>query len=199
MQLTEKRMYYPEEYPALEEVAESKSKYVDGEIIPIVGSSTNHNQIAFNLSTELNFAFKKLDYEVYLGDVRLWIPAKRIYTYPDVMVIVEKPEYFNNRPDIITNPKVIVEVLSKSTKDYDPSGKFEAYRTIPSFEEYILIDQTQIYIKQFCKTENKRWIFREYNQENEEIIFNSVPFQIALMEIYSKVNFASSKTTEEES
>ena len=198
MQLTEKRICSPEEYLALEEVAESKSEYIDGEIVPMAGGSTNHNKISGNFYAELNFAFKKLDYEVYMGDVRLWIPAKRIYTYPDVMIVVEKPEYFNNRTDTITNPKVIVEVLSKSTKGYDRSDKFEAYRTIPSFEEYILIDQTKIYVEQFYKTENKRWIFSEYNQEDKQICLNSVVLQIALADIYNKVNFEAPETTEQE-
>ena len=89
MQLTEQRYYSVEEYLALEEVADYKSEYIDGEIFPMAGGSTNHNQIALNFSTELNFAFKKLDYRVFMSDVRLWIPKKRIYTYPDVMVVCE--------------------------------------------------------------------------------------------------------------
>ena len=189
MQVTEQRYYSPEEYLALEEVAEYKSEYIDGEIYPMAGGSTNHNQIALNFSTELNFAFKKLDCRVYMGDVRLWIPKKRIYTYPDVMVVIGEPEYFNNRTDTITNPKVIVEVLSKSTKEYDRSGKFEAYRTIPTFEEYILVDQTKIYVEQFYKTGKKRWSFGEYDAEDEAIALNSVSFEISLADVYNKVKF----------
>ena len=189
MQVTEQRTYSPEEYLALEEAADSKSEYIDGQIFSIAGGSTNHNQIAGNLYAELNFAFKKLDYRVFMSDVRLWIPQKRIYTYPDVMVVVGEPEYFNNRTDTITNPKIIVEVLSGSTKGYDQVGKFEAYRTIPTFEEYLLFDQTKIYIEQYSKTANKRWSLREYDTEDTAITLASVQFQISLANVYNKVKF----------
>ena len=189
MQVTQQRYYSPEEYLVLEEAADYKSEYIDGEIIPMAGGSTNHNQIAGNFYAELSFAFKKLDYRVFMSDVRLWIPQRRIYTYPDVMVVVGEPEYYNNRTDTITNPRVIIEVLSPSTKGYDRSKKFEAYRTIPTFEEYLLLDQTRIYIEHFSKTDNKRWSFGEYNESDEAIALSSVSFEIALADIYNKVNF----------
>jgi Uma2 family endonuclease len=195
IQLTEQRFYSPEEYLILEEAADYKSEYINGEIFPMAGGSTNHNQIALNFSTELNFAFKKLDYRVFMSDVRLWITKRRIYTYPDVMVVVGEPEYFSDsstgtlrdRTDTITNPKVIIEVLSDSTKGYDKNKKFQAYRTLPSFEEYLLIDQTKVYVEQYSKTGNKRWSFCEYDTEDEAIAFTSVPFQISLADAYNKV------------
>jgi Uma2 family endonuclease len=189
MQLTEQRYYSIEEYLALEEAADYKSEYIDGEIFPMAGGSTNHNRIAGNFYAVLNFAFKTEDYDVFMSDVRLWIPKKRIYTYPDVMLVVGKPEYYNNRTDTITNPRVIIEVLSPSTKRYDRSKKFEAYRTIPTVEEYLLLDQTRKYIEHFSKTDHKRWSFAEYNESDEAIALASVSFEIAMADIYNKVNF----------
>ncbi|MBW4639444.1 MAG: Uma2 family endonuclease [Gloeocapsa sp. UFS-A4-WI-NPMV-4B04] len=189
MQVTNERTYSPEEYLALEETANSKSEYIDGQIFPIPGESTNHNQIAGNLYAELNFAFKTQDYEVFMGDVRLWIPQKRIYTYPDLMIVVGELEYFGDRTDTITNPKIIVEVLSGSTKGYDQVGKFEAYHTIPTFEEYLIFDQTKIYIEQYSKTANKHWSLREYDAEHTAITLASVQFQISLADVYNKVKF----------
>ena len=81
MQVTQKRYYSPEEYLALEEAADYKSEYIDGEIVPIAGGSTNHNQIAGNFYTELNFAFIKLNYRVFMSDVHLRILTRRIYTW----------------------------------------------------------------------------------------------------------------------
>jgi Uma2 family endonuclease len=189
MQVTQQQYYSPEEYLALEEAADYKSEYINGKIFPMAGGSTNHNQIALNFSTELNFAFKRLDYRVFMSDVRLWIPNRRIYTYPDVMVVAKEPEYYNDRTDMITNPQVIIEVLSDSTKGYDSSRKFEAYRTIPTFTEYLLVDQSKIYIEQFSKTANKRWSLREYDVEEEAISLTSVQLQISLVDIYNKVKF----------
>lgn len=195
MQIYQEQQYFsPEEYLKLEEVADYKSEYIDGQIIPMAGGSTNHNRIALNLSSALNFAFRQQDYEVFMGDVRLWISKKRIYTYPNVMVVAGEPEYFNNRSDTIMNPQVIIEVLSNSTKGYDREGKFEAYRTIPTFQEYVLIDQTRIYIEQFSKTAKKRWSLCEYDEEDEAIALTSVPFQISLLDLYNKVKFEVSES-----
>ena len=189
MQITQQQYYTPEEYLELEEVAEYKSEYIDGQIISMADGTVNHNQIALNLSTELNFAFKKQNYRVFMGDVRLWISQKRTYTYPDVMILAGEPEFFNNRRDIILNPQIIVEVLSKSTKGYDREDKFQAYRTISTFQEYLLIDQTRVHVDQFSKTGKKQWALREYDEEDEAIALVTVPFEISLQDLYNKVKF----------
>ncbi|MFO5492601.1 MAG: Uma2 family endonuclease, partial [Cuspidothrix sp.] len=137
----------------------------------------------------LNFAFKNQNYEVFMGDMRLWIPQKLIYTYPDVIIIADEAEFFNNRTDTITNPQVIIEVLSKSTKSYDREDKFAAYRTIPTFQEYLLIDQNRIHVEQFSKIGKKRWNLCEYDEEDENISLITVPFTISLQDLYNKVNF----------
>lgn len=190
MQIQEKpQLYTSEEYLALEETAEFKHDYLDGLIIPMTGGTTNHNRIAGNFFANLNFAFRQQDYEAFMGDVRLWIPKKRMFTYPDVMVIVGAPEYYNNRTDTITNPQVIIEVLSKSTEGYDREDKFRAYRTIPSFQEYILVDQTERYVEQFVRTDVKRWSLRDYDETDATIALSTVPFQISLDDLHNKVEF----------
>ncbi|MBD2493177.1 Uma2 family endonuclease [Nostoc sp. FACHB-280] len=189
MQVTQQQYYTPEEYLQLEEAAEYKSEYIDGQIIPMAGGTVNHARISLNLGSVLNFAFRQQNYEVFVGDVRLWISQKRIYTYPDVMIIAGEPEFFNNRQDIITNPQIIVEVLSKSTKNYDYEDKFAAYRTIPTFQEYLLIDQYRVHVEQFSKIGKKQWNLREYDEEDNAIAFASVPFEISLQDLYNKVNF----------
>lgn len=189
LQTTEQRYFTEEQYLALEETAEYKSEYLDGEIIPMTGGSTNHNQIAGNLYIALSLALKRRNYRIFIGDVRLWIPKVRLYTYPDVMVIFGLPEYRNNRTDTITNPQVIVEVLSKSTKNYDRADKFTFYKTLPSFREYITIDQTKIKVEQYSKTENKRWLYCEYDEEDTALVFNSFELEVPLSDVYEQVNF----------
>ena len=188
-QPTVQRYFTPEEYLALEETAEYKSEYLDGKIIPMTGGSTNHNKIAGNVYIALKLTLPEQEYDVFIGDVRLWIPKVRIYTYPDIMVIFGEPEYHNNRTDMITNPQVIVEVLSKSTKNYDRADKFTFYKTLPSFREYILIDQTKIKVEQYSKTENKRWSYSEYDEEDTALVFNSFELEVPLSDVYEQVNF----------
>jgi Uma2 family endonuclease len=87
MQLIAKQYYTPEEYLELEATANYKSEYIGRQIIAMAGASINHNRISLNLSSGLNFAFRNQNYEVFMGDMRLWIPQKLIYTYPDVIII----------------------------------------------------------------------------------------------------------------
>jgi Uma2 family endonuclease len=194
MQLqTPKRSYTPEEYLELEEAADYKSEYRDGEIVPMTGGTTNHNKIAGNFYANLKFALRGQDYDIYIGDVRLWIPRYRQYTYPDVMVIQGEPIYTGTSTTTVMNPLLIVEVLSKSTKNYDLGDRFIYYRSIPEFKEYILIDQTKYHVMQYTKTLDGRWLLTEYESEEMIIELSSIEFQINLKEIYEKVNFADSE------
>ena len=189
MQAQEQQLYSPEEYLALEDAATQRSEYINGHIVPMAGGTTNHNRIALNISTAFHVAFRSQDYEVFMGDVRLWIPERRIYTYPDVMVIAGEPEYYGDREDTVLNPQVIVEVLSSSTQGYDRTSKFEAYRTTPRFQEYLLVDQTRFYVEHYAKTGPKQWSFQEHDAETDPIAFVSIPVELAIAEIYRKVSW----------
>jgi Uma2 family endonuclease len=186
---TEKRYYTPEEYLALEEAAIDKSEYHDGEIIPMTGGTTNHNSIIINLIANLKFGLRGKDYRLFTSDVRLWIPLTRRYVYPDIMVIQGEPVYQENNQTLVTNPLVIIEILSNSTKDYDRGGKFLAYRSIPEFREYILIDQYSYHIEQFAKNYNGKWVLTEYDSEESVLTLESVEFQMPLRDIYERINF----------
>ncbi|MBO3462836.1 Uma2 family endonuclease [Aetokthonos hydrillicola Thurmond2011] len=196
MQVQKQRYYSPEEYLALEVLAENRNEYIDGHILPMTGGTPNHNQIAGNFYAALNFALKRQPYRVFVTDQRLWIPRKRIHTYPDVMVVAGSLEFSENRRDTITNPLMLAEVLSKSTRSYDIDQKFAAYRTIPSFQEYILIDQYTVHVEQYFRTNDQKWIFCEYEDENKLLALASVQFQISLSDIYDKVDFEMVDTNE---
>lgn len=190
MQTLEQRTYSPEEYLQLEETAEFKNEYRDGQIIPMTGGSTNHNQIAGNIYTALRAALKGQKFKTFFGDVRVWIPDVRLYTYPDVMVIDGQPVCHADRNDTITNPAIIVEVLSKSTQNYDRGGKFAAYRSIPEFREYVLIDQYSVYVEHYVKTANKRWSFAEYDAEDEKLALSTLSLEMSFDDLYDQVEFA---------
>ena len=190
MQLQTSSHYYtPEEYLALEEQAEYKSEYHNGEIIPMTGGTTNHNEISGNLYANLKFALKKKPYRVYIADVRLWIPYHSVYTYPDVMVIKNEPIYADKSRTTVTNPILITEVLSKSTQNYDQGDKFTYYRSLPSLEEYVLISQNSFHVMQYSKTEDRKWLLTEYNTEDALIKLISLDIEIELTELYTDVDF----------
>ena len=186
---TEKRYCTPEEYLQLEEAAEFKSEYRDGEIVPMTGGTTNHNEIALNFCLSLKLALRRPNYRVYMSDVRLWMPQYRLYTYPDVMVISGEPAYEGSGTTTVTNPVLVVEVLSNSTKDYDRGDKFQYYRSIPSLREYITIDQYKCYIEQFAKNSENKWVLTEYTTADEVMTLSAIEFQIQLSELYQGVDF----------
>lgn len=186
---TEKKYYTPEEYLTLEEKATEKHEYRDGEIVIMPGGTTNHNQIAGNFYKRFPLNIQKQDYYVYMNDVRLWIPQYRLYTYPDVMVIKGKPIYEGKGITNVTNPLIIVEVLSRSTRDYDRTDKFEFYRSIPEFQEYILIDQYRFYATQYFKQGDGKWIFSDYKGEESLLKLASDEFEISLKDLYARVDF----------
>ncbi|MDB9394469.1 Uma2 family endonuclease [Microcystis aeruginosa] len=186
---TEKKYYTPEEYLTLEEKATDKHEYRDGEIVVMPGGTTNHNQIAGNFYKRFPLNIQKQDYYVYMNDVRLWIPQYRLYTYPDVMVIKGNPIYEGKGITNVTNPLIIVEVLSRSTRDYDRTDKFEFYRSIPEFQEYILIDQYRFYATQYFKHGDGKWIFSDYKGEESLLKLASDEFGISLKDLYARVDF----------
>jgi len=193
MQLeTQKRYCTPEEYLELEEKAEYKSEYRNGEIVPMTGGTTNHNKIALNLAASIKIALRRKNHDVYIGDVRLWIPRYRQHTYPDVMVIQGQSVYTGTSTTTVMNPMLIAEVLSKSTQNYDQGDKFLYYRSIPEFKEYILIDQYQYHVMQYVKTAEGQWSFTELEGESATLSLQTIDFQIPLNELYEQVNFAES-------
>jgi Uma2 family endonuclease len=192
MQAQEKLYYSPEEYLELEINSEERHEYIDGEIIVMTGGTPNHNKIAGNLYAALNFGLKRQPYQVFITDQRLWVPNKRIHTYPDVMVVAGELELAEGRKDTITNPVLIAEVLSKSTRNYDQVEKFAAYRSISTFQEYVLIDQYTMHVEHYYKTAPTKWIFSEYDGEEMMLLLSTFSFEISLADIYDKVDFTTS-------
>lgn len=189
---TDKRTYSFEEYLEIEETADYKHEYQDGEIVPMTGGTTEHNKIAFNFASYLKFALKKQKqkHNIFIGDVKLWIPQYNQGTYPDVMVIDYEPIYYGTGKTTVTNPSLIVEVLSKSTQNYDQGDKFLYYRSIAQFQEYILINQSRHYVMQYNKTNEGKWLLSEYQGENAVLSLVSVNFEITFDELYEGVIFS---------
>ncbi|MEB3339134.1 MAG: Uma2 family endonuclease [Leptolyngbyaceae bacterium] len=190
-QIEAQRIYSPEEYLEMESESEVRHEYIDGEIVPMAGAMPNHNRITRNLCTVMTNGLRGTDCEVFVADQRLWIPRKRIYTYPDVIVVQGELKLQEGRQDTITNPLVILEVLSESTQGHDRGNKFTAYRSIPDFQEYVLIDQYSVHVEHYAKVSARKWEFQEYEDLGDHLVFVSLKLEILLAEIYDKVKFES--------
>jgi Uma2 family endonuclease len=185
--VAEVKAYTTEEYLALEVESETRNEYRDGEIVPMTGGTPDHNQIAVILNALLWLALRGKPYSIFSADQRLWIPERKIYTYPDSMVIPRPVELQQGRTDTVMNPILIAEVLSKSTKEYDRDEKFATYRTIPTFQEYLLIDQYRPHVEQYVKQDAHQWLFTEYDGIDAQVKLSSVPVEIGLADLYENV------------
>lgn len=189
MQLQERQHYSSEDYLTLEETSEFRSEYLDGQIIPMAGGSPEHNQIALNIASYFDMTLND-DIQVCINDMRLWIPQTRTHTYPDVMVITDGLQMFERRKDTVMNPRLIVEVLSDSTKDYDRGEKFRFYRSLPSFQEYLLVDQYSIHVEHLAKNPQGQWVLTDYDEPTATIDLTSLNCTLSLPQIYRKVAIA---------
>jgi Uma2 family endonuclease len=179
-----------EEYLLREEKNAYKSEFFNGQIFRMPGGKVKHNLIAGNTFSAIKIAVKSLE-KAFLAlnsDQKIYIPNKEIVVYPDALVIAEKPEYYKNRKDLITNPLLVVEVLSKSTRGYDKGEKFMHYRTLPSFKEYVLIEQDEFKVEIWHRAEENTWKITTVTDEEGSIYLNSIGISISLSDIYENID-----------
>lgn len=184
-----KTFFTPEEYLTLERSCETRHEYYNGEIFAMGGASKLHVKIVTNLVGELHSQLKAGPCEAYSTDLRVQVAPTGLYTYPDVIVLCEEPRFSDTQEDTLLNPALIIEVLSESTKDYDRGGKFEQYRTIDSFVEYLLIAQDRPHVEHYTRQLDGSWLLHETNSLEDTIQLKSVPCSLRLADIYSKVHF----------
>lgn len=190
MVLTSKRRYTPEEYLAMEPAADYKSEFFQGEIFALAGGSFNHNLIVGNSFKALSLVLDKKPCRVLMSDMRLLVERNGLYTYPDMMVVCGKVEFVPGRNDTLTNPVVIVEVLSPSTREYDRVKKFALYKQLGSLREYLLVDSEQIHVTHLRRTETgSAWTIEMYDDPQALFNLDSIGCQITLAQIYDKVEF----------
>ncbi len=198
MVVQEKRQLSLEEFLEREAKAEFRSEYHNGESVPMAGGTPNHNRLARNFATEFTVASKGKPLEVFINDVVLWLPVYSKSTYPDLMIVEGNVQTLPQRPNVIVNPTVIIEVLSSSTEAYDRGDKFKLYRSLPSFREYVLISQNATHVDQFVKTKDGDWLLSDVDGEEATLRLKKVPFEITLGDLYDKVTFEVGESVTEE-
>ncbi|MDQ3179643.1 MAG: Uma2 family endonuclease [Acidobacteriota bacterium] len=186
----ERKYISPEEYLALEREALEKHEYFDGEVFLMAGSSNEHNLITSNIIVSLGSQFKKRNCRVYPPDMRLHIPKTGLFTYPDVMAVCGKPQFLPDANlDTLTNPILIVEVLSSSTEGYDKGAKFDNYRSFESLREYLLVSHDAKKVIRYTKQADESWILMDFIGNKTEIELVSIECTLAMEDIYDKVDF----------
>jgi Uma2 family endonuclease len=183
-----------EEYLKQERNAPFKSEYYKGEVFSMAGARRKHNAIVTALIASLYPFLKDRPCEVYPSDMRVGNKQDRFYTYPDVSIVCEKPEFIDDKEDVLLNPSVVIEVLSESTEKYDRGGKFALYRNIPSIQEYILVSTEERKIESFVR-KGEDWTYKE--SHGETFSLQSMDVLLNLNSIYEKVEFPTKRLRED--
>ena len=170
-----------EEYLALEQIAEERHEYYNGEMFPMAGSSPQHADIAANLVRRSGTNSSRG--AVY--ESRTWASKTPtgLHTYPGAVISCDPQQYDG---DFLMNPLVTFEVLSDSTEARDRGKKFETYRTIPSFCEYFLIAQDRMYVERYLRRSSHEWSMREFKAD--DVAIETVHLTLPLPLIYANVS-----------
>ena len=188
--VTEPRRVSIETYYELEEKSLTKNEYHNGIILKMAGGTYTHDTLSVKTGALLiNFVEEHdLNFRVNGSDLKIRIEDYDKVLYSDALVISDDPRFFNNREDTITNPLVIVEVLSNSTKKFDKTTKFDMYRSLDSFKEYVLIHQDRKHVVVYSKQEDGSWILRDYKGDDTAILYHLENCPLPLKRLYRGIN-----------
>ena len=185
VQRESQRRYTLDEYFAVEETSQIKTEYYDGQIFAMAGASLRHNDIAAHLLAFFRPALAGRGCRAFGSDLRIQTPGG-LFTYPDLSVVCGEPLMIQGRPDTLTNPILLAEVLSDATREYDRGQKFNLYKEIPSLRQYILVEQAEVLVETFQWTDGV-WTPRKYDTLDTAVTVTSIDLTMSLREIYREV------------
>ena len=187
MSAVPKKLLTPQEYLAQERLAEFRSEYYRGEVFAMAGASWEHTLIKDNLAAETRGQLKGGPCRVLTSDIRVKVSPTGLYTYPDLLVVYDKPQFEDAVVDTLLNPRALVEILSDSTEKYDRGAKFAQYRQIASLQEFILVAQDRVLMERYVRQPDDTWVMTVFTDVNRAFEFASIPVRVPLTEVYSGV------------
>lgn len=184
-----------DEYLEMEEYSQVKHEYRKGRVVEMPGAKYEHNLVGANTVVVLGNLLSNAApaCKILSSDMKIHIPTHNSILYPDLSVLCGKPEFYKGRRDVLTNPTLLVEVLSESTQAYDRGDKFEKYSSIDSFAEYLLIAQDRPFVEVFylVKKEENLWKIDRYYDIEDEVKLHSLGINFPVRELYKNVTFSS--------
>lgn len=184
------------DYLAFERTSDIKHEYLDGHVYAMTGASRAHNLICSYTITSLINQLRGRPCEVYPSDMRIKVQATGLYTYPDVTLVCDQPQFADNEFDSLLNPVLVIEVLSPSTERYDRGKKFQHYRQLAPLQAYVLIAQDGPRIERFMRQENDAWVLTDASDLDADLELTSIGCTLALAEVYEKVTFEAENDSE---
>ena len=179
-----------EEYLEIDRQSEARLEYWEGEIFDMSGVNIEHAQVEISLAKHLGSRLHQRGCHIFPANMRIKVPSFPPYRYGDTSALCGTPQTEKiGGVDTLTNPALIIEVLSESTEGYDRGDKFSHYKSIPSFCEYLLIAQYRPHVTHYIKLDDRTWNQREYSDFNDTVKLVSVTCAILVREIYEHVTF----------
>jgi Uma2 family endonuclease len=186
MSTAPKQTWTEAEYLAFERSSEEKHEFLNGEIFAMAGAKENHNLIVANIIASLHSQVRNRPCRVYASDMRVKSTHTGSYTYPDIVVVCDTPQFEDDERDTLLNPTVIIEVLSASTEAYDRGKKFQHYRTLESLRECMLIAQDIVWIEYYVYR-GGYWMLTDVDNLDAAITLSSVDCTLVLSDVYEKL------------
>lgn len=186
-----------DEYLKNEFLAETKSEYHAGKLVAMAGATYVHNLLVSRLIVQLGNCMEEKDCEVINSDMLIHIPECKKYVYPDVTVICGNPEFAEKkkgRSEALTNPQIIIEVLSKGTAEYDMGEKMKCYLKLKSLQQYVIVSSERKLIITYTKDKDGDFKVKTYS-ENDDVLIGEC--KIPIEKIYNKVGFEVENQEEE--
>ncbi|HLM00834.1 MAG TPA: Uma2 family endonuclease [Pyrinomonadaceae bacterium] len=188
----EKLKYTLDDYIELEKTSEERLEFWDGNVWSMSGASLPHNQVQGNIYFALRLKLRGKGCNIFSSDMRVKVPAYLPYRYPDISALCGEANFEKLKGlDVLTNPQLIVEILSDSTEAFDRGDKFTYYKSIESFIEYLLVAQHRPHVTQYVKQADNSWSYKEVNELSEKIYVASLDCELNLEELYRDVIFPS--------
>jgi Uma2 family endonuclease len=175
-----------DEYLALDRSAEWKSEFHDGEMFPIEAVSLRHATIATNVVRSLGAKVRAAGCTMLTGPLRVRISPTQ-FVYPDYQIVCGKAQLTDENEDTVTNPKIVIEILSPSTANYDHGEKFDLYRRLSSIEEYVLIAQAERKVEVFSKQSESLWSLTITAGSDQSVRLKSVDIEFSMIDLYEGV------------
>lgn len=184
-----------DDYLQRERASTLKHEYYAGHMYAMAGASEAHNLIAMNIAALLRSRVRGSSCRAYPSDMRVKVQSTGLHTYPDFSLVCGPPAFVDaDKRDTLTNPKLIIEILSPSTESYDRGEKFQHYRTIETLQEYILVAQNKYRIERFVRNEHNEWVLSDITGIEASLPLALLQTEIALAEIYEQVEIRSDAT-----
>lgn len=174
-----------EAYLAWEDQQTEKHEYIGGEVFAMVGARREHVVVSGNLYAAFKQRLRGGPCQAYIADLKLRVEAVDAFFYPDVMVSCDPRDHAASQ--FIAHPILIVEVLSESTASFDRGNKFAAYRTLPSLQEYVLVDIQARRVESFRRASDQDWLFHEYLPTGGDCLFRALEVSISFDEIFENL------------